>query len=337
MSLRFLSSLNSPQLVTATGVAIAAAFPFVPTATLPLGLLQACNVLAFATNVLAVSIPGRIDGDQDVKMRRGDLNPTPPESISLLNTTNSDPRDDRTLFRPAGWAFAIWAPIYLGEGLFCIAQLMEGAAYADSLRLVTAPFVAANLLQSLWCASFRPSYNDGWHKYVSVAMLGGTAVALSQIPTLAVELELHNNSTWLLLLPMVMHFGWATAATLVNLNGSLAMTEEVSDSSMVAAGHASAVLATGIGVTATVFELSSPAYGLTLAWALAAVANGIKTTDGSSSSSSSAGENNNNNNDNDEHAHFSDAMQTGARVQRALCYTGSVLCVSASAFAYFLL
>jgi hypothetical protein len=95
---------------------------------------------------------------------------------------------------------------------------------------------------------------------------------------------------------------------------------------MVAAGHASAVLATAIGVTVTVFELSSPAYGLTLAWALVAVANGVKLN-----TSTSEGNNNN------EHAHFSDAMQTGASVQRALCYTGSVLCVAASTFAYFLL
>jgi hypothetical protein len=91
------------------------------------------------------------------------------------------------------------------------------------------------------------------------------------------------------------------------------MNSNISDSSMVAAGHASAVLATALGVGVTVFEWSTPAYGLTVAWALAAVANGTKL---------------------DVHhgdeRDYSDALQTGARVQRALCWTGAVLCATAA-------
>ena len=109
-----------------------------------------------------------------------------------------------------------------------------------------------------------------------------------------------------------MHFGWTTAATLVNLNGSLAMSEEVSDSTIVAASHASAVVATALGVGITVFDLSAPAYGFTVAWALAAVADGIKV-------------------ESHEH-HWSDALLTGAKVQRALCWAGSFLCAASAAF-----
>jgi hypothetical protein len=137
-------------------------------------------------------------------------------------------------------------------------------------------------------------------------MLGGTAFALSQIPA---------DLSWYFL-PMVMHFGWTTAATLVNFNGSLAMSSEVSDFSVISAGHASAVAATAMGVGVTVFELSTPVYGLTVAWALAAVAKGISV-------------------ETHEH-HWSDSMQTGARVQRALCLTGSILCATAAAFSYFI-
>ena len=104
MSFRFLTSLNAPPLVTAAGAAIAAGFPLIPTGTLSLGLLQACNVLAFCVNMGAVSVPGRIDGQQQDRMQSGNLNPTP-ESTTLLNDENRDEAihlRERTLLRPAG-------------------------------------------------------------------------------------------------------------------------------------------------------------------------------------------------------------------------------------------
>jgi hypothetical protein len=208
MSLSFLASLNKPPIVVAAGAVIAAGFPLVP--ALSVGVLQVANVLAFATNVYAVSVPGRMDGDQERKMRQGDLNPTPTlESTTLLpgeqrhrDENENEPLGvslrERTLVRPAGWAFAIWAPIYLGEATFCVAQFVDASNLAAVLPQASVPFVAANLLQSLWCASFRASYNEGsWQKYVSCATLGGTAYALSYIPT---------ELSWFFL-PMAMHFG----------------------------------------------------------------------------------------------------------------------------------
>jgi hypothetical protein len=202
MSFQVLSSLNKPPIVAAAGAIIAGGFPLMP--ALPLGILQVVNCLAFAANVAAVSVPGRLDGQYDQKMRKGGINP---ESSSPLlssggtaqGSADDDPIDlrKRTLVLPSGWAFAIWGPIYLGEAVFCVAQFIESTDIALTLPHVTAPFVAANLLQSLWCASFRPSYNDGWNKYVSVAMLGGTAYALSYIPV---------DQSWFYL-PMAVHFG----------------------------------------------------------------------------------------------------------------------------------
>merc|ERR1711862_1031438 len=73
--------------------------------------------------------------------------------------------------------------VYLGDSIFCTAGLFtaEKTQLMSVLSVTTAPFVVANLMQSLWCASFRPSYNQGWHKYISAFMLGGTAYSLSQV------------------------------------------------------------------------------------------------------------------------------------------------------------
>lgn len=204
-------------------------------------------------------------------------------------------------------AFAIWGPIYLGEAVFVGAQLFspDSSALVGVLPQVTVPFVVANLFQSLWCASFRPSYAEGWRKYVSVGMLAGTALSLSQVQAAA------TPDVFWYFLPMSLHFGWTTAATLVNLNGSIAMDATTSDSTVIAVGHASAIAATALGVGVTLAQ-AAPAYGLTVAWALAACAQGTKRT----SSSETATE----------------PLKKGAGVQKMLCMAGSVACIATSIF-----
>lgn len=294
-----MSALHTPPIIAAAGVTLAALPSLFPVGALSVGMLQASNVLAFCTNVAAVSIPGRIDSEQDSRMRQGDLNPS--SSTRLISGNIDDPvsRRNRMLLRPAGWAFAIWGPIYIGEAVFCAAQFADGTGLAATLPDVTAAFVAANLYQALWCASFRPSFDQGWHKYISAAMLAGTAFSLSTLPA---------DLSWYFV-PMVMHFGWTTAATLVNLNGSLAMSDSISDSKLVAAGHGSTVLGTILGAGLTLSGVTTPVYGLTVAWALAAVSSGVSTV-----------------------TWPSETLQKGSGVQKALCLTGSVLCVAAAVF-----
>jgi hypothetical protein len=247
-------------------------------------------------------------------MRQGNLNPS-----NNSETTPLQQDDDssiaraadlrlRSLVLPAGWAFGIWGAIYLGEAVFCVAQLVDGSGLPALLPEVTPGFVAANLVQSLWCASFRPSYNGGWRKYVSAAMLGGTAYSLSCLLPAIMSVP-PSGLSWYFV-PLVMHFGWTTAATLVNLNGSVAMEASVPDRSLVALGHGSALLATGLGAGLTAFGWAPPAYAFTVAWALLAV--------GSNTPSSVKG---------------GEVLKTGAIVQRTLCYIGAATCVAGGAFA----
>mmetsp|Transcript_35306 Transcript_35306/g.43226 ORF Transcript_35306/g.43226 Transcript_35306/m.43226 type:complete len:337 (+) Transcript_35306:108-1118(+) len=331
MSLKILSSLNSPPLVAATGCAVIIGLPFFDAATtastLSLATLKVMNVAAFATNVLAVSIPGRIDGQQNADMRNGTLNPYKPnspgvtgeESTPLSPSPSStyneiySPTRSRTLVSPSGWAFAIWGPIYIGEAIFVAGQFLattSSTSFATALPQLTAPFVTANILQSLWCASFRPSYNLGWKKYVSVGMLAGTAYSLSHVQAVAVGLG--NSALGWYLLPLSLHFGWTTAATLVNLNGSVAMNSSNSDSRVIAVGHSSAVVATVLGIGITLVN-AVPAYGLTIAWALAGCADGMKKR-------IAAMENQGDDN----------ILKRAAAVQNKLCWAGSAACILAS-------
>ena len=81
-----LAGLNSPPLVAATGTAILVGLPALELSAASLAVLKGANLLAFCTNVWAVSVPGRLDGPQDQAMRSGNLNPTKPGATSGAET-----------------------------------------------------------------------------------------------------------------------------------------------------------------------------------------------------------------------------------------------------------
>jgi hypothetical protein len=326
MSLRsVLASLNAPPLVAAAGAVVLSGLSIGGSigTTVSVAALQGLNVTAFLISVGAVSVPGRIDGQQDAEMRQGSLNPNKPAATGQSELTPLSPMIDiyspargRSLVSPSGWAFAIWGPIYVGEACFVAGQLLPAASgLAAVLPQVTVPFVAAHLFQSLWCASFRPSYSDSnsnWAIYISPLMLAGTALSLSQIHAVACSSDAAGLG-WFFL-PMTLHFGWTTAATLVNLNGSIASNRNISDPAVIAVGHSSALVATLMGVGLTLTQ-ASPAYGLTLAWALAACADGMSKRIA-----------------NTEAPTLRESLKTGADVQNKLCWVGAAACAACSLY-----
>lgn len=320
MSLRSaLTSLNTPPLVATAGLAVLSGLSMGSSlvAATSVAALQGLNATAFLVNMGAVSVPGRIDGQQDADMRKGSLNPDKPattgqsEATPLSSSIDTySPSRGRTLVSPSGWAFAIWGPIYLGEMCFVAGQFFPGSGLTAILPQVTLPFVAANLFQSLWCASFRPSF-EGWGLFVSPLMLAGTAFSLSQVHTVACSSAAEGLG--LFFLPLTMHFGWTTAATLVNLNGSIASNRNVSDTAVIATGHSSALAASALGVGLTLAQ-SSPVYGLTLAWALSACADGMKKRIANTEEI------------------LPQTLKTGADVQSKLCLAGAAACAAASLY-----
>ena len=142
-------------------------------------------------------------------------------------------------------------------------------------------------------------------QYFSVAMLGGTAYSLS--------LSMGVASQSYLLYPLIAHFGWTSAATLVNLNGSIGSDKSISPRTVVAIGHSSAVIATALGVGITVSS-GLPLYGLTVSWALAACSDGVTKRTATQCSEEEK------------------MLSTAALVQKKLCLTGSVICALASVY-----
>ena len=83
-------------------------------------------------------------------------------------------------------------------------------------------------------------------------MLAGTAYSLSLVQAAA------TPELFWYFVPLTMHFGWTTAATLVNLNGSIAMGTSNSDTAVVGVGHASVIAATAHRESALRCKLQLP-------------------------------------------------------------------------------
>mmetsp|Transcript_7601 Transcript_7601/g.18609 ORF Transcript_7601/g.18609 Transcript_7601/m.18609 type:complete len:342 (+) Transcript_7601:255-1280(+) len=295
-----LEVLNSPPLI---GTLTAGCYGLLPLVTkhpmlvqgsaaaLPFVAVKGVNALSYGLGFVSVGRPGRYDGAASVTEKDGIRKGTPQndarKGMEQMGTSRG-----RTLVPPAPWAFVIWAPIFLGE-LFMVATplVTKVSPRAETiLRETAGPFALAQVFTALWTASFRPKYGSkgGIYKYVSALGLAGIAASLSVAHKAFSGPSgsgLSGLEYVLYCLPLSLHFGWTTAAALVNVNGMFALAtsdkkaskeEEAKTARAVALlGNASVVLATAIGVSVT-RSRNAPVFGGVICWALTAVASGLK-------------------------------------------------------------
>lgn len=115
-------------------------------------------------------------------------------------------------FTPSGWAFIIWAPIFLGEMLLTFYQLTSAVTtpkLRPYLAKLSPSLAAAFVSQSLWCFVFRPWAAD--MQYLSAALLGCTAAGLYIVHKILREAAragaLRPLDYLLVHLPLSLHFG----------------------------------------------------------------------------------------------------------------------------------
>mmetsp|Transcript_9277 Transcript_9277/g.25109 ORF Transcript_9277/g.25109 Transcript_9277/m.25109 type:complete len:349 (-) Transcript_9277:179-1225(-) len=293
-----LARVNNPSLVAGLTAVTYLVSPFIQDAFLkestPWVAVQSANIIMYGLSVWAVSQPGRNDTQPEIQAQQQAGGPPTQQLLSANDkrdaaaaTADTDessaavnlmdtPRG-RTLVMPAGWAFAIWGPIYVGELIMSITPFfITDTALQSVVRQTTGPFVVAQIFQTLWTASFRPKYKS-YFRFVSVANLAGVAYTLSKanaVYTGAAGAMIGWKDYALLFLPLSLHFGWTTAASLVDLNGALAMSETITATTVARVGHLSAIAATALGLGITLVR-DAPVFGGVIAWALSAVASGV--------------------------------------------------------------
>lgn len=240
---------------------------------------QVLNAGAFAINIASVSVPGRVDGEMAADAQRAARAAKTAATAATSDTADTPagiPRDhwSRGLFSPAGWAFAIWGVIFLGETVFTAAQALPDLDpnTATTYAAVSPWWAAACGLQALWCVAFRPWTRPPRRFWLSGALLAAESVALAgahgQLRAAVHAVPL--SAYFCCHLPLSLHFGWITAATVLSLNSFVAVAG-ASPRTKITTARASAWASLAAGATVTVTS-GDPVYALTLAWALAAVA-----------------------------------------------------------------
>lgn len=216
------------------------------------------QVLGLGINVITVSIPGRFDSD--------------------VEATSNMAFPWPTLLAPAGYAFAIWGVIYVGEVMGLLVLLFGHKQVAEVAQRSSRAWLCANIAQSFWCAAFRPwALSRLW---LSSICLGATALCLFYSQC---ELSLDRDKVmapgfsageWALLQwPRSLHLGWTTAATLVNLNAWVGKSAAGAPAAMCAA-VLSLLLAARLSELFTSAAIRLPAAALSVNWALFAIAKG---------------------------------------------------------------
>ncbi|MBU3078980.1 hypothetical protein [Sphingomonas quercus] len=172
----------------------------------------------------------------------------------------------RNLITPAGWAFAIWGPLYAGTIVFAVYQALPGQRDNALVAAIRWPAAAAFLGNGLW-AAYTQLHGLG---AISSGIIVGTLACLLVINRLFARWpeRLHAAERWCVFLPLSALAGWITAATIANFAATLrfyevAVTPPLAATMLIAGAVGAAVL--------LVQWRGNPPYGLLFLWALAAI------------------------------------------------------------------
>lgn len=166
------------------------------------------------------------------------------------------PQDDPPV-QPAGYAFAIWGPIYLGllaHAAFGLLKRRDDPAW-QSVRL---PLTLSLLIGAPWL--MVANQNPPAATVMIFAMLG-TAIWAFLNTT-------NTQDRWLLQLPVAVYAGWLSAASFVSIGLMLAGYGLASEDT---AALVALTLAVIFAFTVQSRTHRAPEYGATVVWALVAI------------------------------------------------------------------
>ncbi len=128
--------------------------------------------------------------------------------------------DARVLIQPAGYAFSIWGPIFLGMIIYSWFQMQPGRTDSPHLRTAT----IAGIFAALASISFVPiSFtNIQWLGFANILWHLIALTILFIALRKQIKLENNQNTHWYYL-PTQMYLGWICAATAVS--AALMLTE----------------------------------------------------------------------------------------------------------------
>lgn len=208
----------------------------------PLDALRATLLLAAAVaQILAGYLPILLDWPVTIAARSAEL---------------------RTPLVPAGYAFAIWGPLFLWFLVLAVRQALPGER--------------ARLPRAGWLIALVFALNAAWEVYVpwrdldwgsSLILLASLCLALGLGIALGDRLTAARDR-WFLVYPLQALAGWLTAAFFANLSSTLVLAGLTSEGSTVSLLLLALLLVVAV---AAALRMASYAYVLPAVWALIAL------------------------------------------------------------------
>jgi hypothetical protein len=173
----------------------------------------------------------------------------------------------RTLFTPAGYAFAIWGLIYGATLLYAVSALLPSQLDVRFHDRVAPWLLATNVLSSLWVACFTTE-----HFVPSLLIIVATLVCCIAMYSIASDHVLSEHLSHFWRLPFGLWMSWLAIATLANL--SLTLTAAGVSAWPVSAPVWTAILLVFAGISAVSISalFLDPVVSLVVSWATAAIA-----------------------------------------------------------------
>ena len=117
------------------------------------------------------------------------------------------------LFKPAGYAFAIWGLIYLGLIAFATFHFLQAGRRSEVLPRVTRPFLVSCAANALWLVA--------WHYERFVVTLALMLLLLGSLITLYRRLDPARpapsaTQRWMVHVPISLYLSWICVATIAN-------------------------------------------------------------------------------------------------------------------------
>ena len=175
----------------------------------------------------------------------------------------------RTLITPAGWAFAIWGPLFFGSAVYALWQALPAQRRNVLLDRIGWPSVVTLSMQGIWAIYTQFANLTA----ISVAIILTSLAALLVILRRLVDFERPFSLAERIIVTVT--FGalaaWLTAASIVNIAASLVYhgVGEGGEYPLIAA--AIVLVGGAISGVAVARSRGNPWYALVFCWALLAI------------------------------------------------------------------
>ncbi|CAK0871476.1 unnamed protein product, partial [Prorocentrum cordatum] len=186
----------------------------------------------------------------------------------VFGENNSDlSKKYQTLVTPSGWAFSIWGPIFIWEGVFVVIQMFPRFGGSEVVQLASPWWWGACLCQCVWTFAFAQEVIP-----LSLLMMLGILACLTGLVVCTDGLQLTWAEYLGLRAPLCLHLGWIICASAVNANVQFDAAKASPEVLLaVAVLSFAAIVAANVALVTTAANPDAVT-SLVAAWAFAAVA-----------------------------------------------------------------